>query len=126
MWEYIVQELRWNARNWEGEPEVMVYDTGFMKSDDLISHGLKDAVAGPERETDMKKDYEPDSDETVRYLIDPRLHPLIYGRSRILPPGKTTRTPCKEDGAAFLRYVGEGAAIPISPTEEAHLEDEEW
>lgn len=126
MWEYIVQELRWKTSNWEDEPEVVAYDAGVVKSDEHDFRNLRDAVADLECETDKQKDYEPDSDGTVRYLIDPRLHPLIYGRSRILPPGKTTRKAIKEDEAAFLRYTGEGKMIPIPPAEEAHLEDDEW
>lgn len=87
---------------------------------------LKDAVAELERETDKQRDYQPGSDGIVRNLIDPILHPLVYGRSRILPPGITTRMAMEEDEAAFLRYVGEGETIPTPPAGEAHLEDDEW
>ncbi|KAJ6787386.1 hypothetical protein PWT90_08600 [Aphanocladium album] len=92
MWVYMIQELRSKAKLYGETGMIPIFDTSaaVIKSDVAISaelrRELKDTSISLEKKPEDEKDWHPGSDGKVLDLVHPSLWPLVYGRTRILPP----------------------------------------
>ncbi|KAF4950576.1 hypothetical protein FSARC_13144 [Fusarium sarcochroum] len=109
-----ITELRKKAEIYQetGLIPVMDYTTAVIKSDNLITQelreALKAAVAPLENVPDEQKDWHPGSDGKVLDIVHPSLWPLVYGRSRIL---SDKRINVEE----ALEHCGTGIVLPEDP-----------
>ena len=99
---------------------VAVYTGHVVKSDSIVPESLKlelqAAVAKLEDVPDEQKDWHPGSIGKVLDLVHPSLHPLVYGRTRVLETGTTSLDDC-------IARCGEGKTTEIPPEEEIVQED---
>ncbi|KAK1223148.1 hypothetical protein PQX77_013984 [Marasmius sp. AFHP31] len=120
MFNYCIAELREKASYFSQTGRAIVLDAeaAIMKSDTAIPASLceelKAAVRPLENVPNQHKDWHPGSDEKVLDLVHPSLYPLIYGKSRVLPSGRTTLSDC-------LERCGEGVVVPKPSEEEVDL-----
>ncbi|KAF9527148.1 hypothetical protein CPB83DRAFT_816168 [Crepidotus variabilis] len=100
-------------------PPIVVYPGDVVKSDTAVSAQLKLALQAAVKTFEdaipvKLKDWHPGSNDLVWDLVHPSLCPLVYGRSRVLPGGKTTTLhDCVE-------RCGEGIVVPVQPKEGMH------
>ncbi|KAJ4022272.1 hypothetical protein NW752_000525 [Fusarium irregulare] len=117
-----IEELRKKADLYQktGLIPVMDYSSAAIKSDNLISQdlrqALKDAVAPLEDVPEDQKDWHPGSDGKVLDIVHPSLWPLCYGQSRILP---NKRINVEE----ALAHCGKGVVVPEDPKFDAKAFD---
>ncbi|PVH93126.1 hypothetical protein DM02DRAFT_542188 [Periconia macrospinosa] len=92
-----------------------------FKSDTVVPTQLKEelraAVMPLEQVPDSDKDWHPNSDEKVLDLVHPSLFPLLYGRSRVLKPGRVSLDDCEQ-------WIGTGGIMPV-PGED-HTKVKHW
>ncbi|KAI1204944.1 uncharacterized protein F4807DRAFT_300951 [Annulohypoxylon truncatum] len=93
MFDYCIEELRVKAKQAKvtGIVDVMDADMAVAKSDIIIpsslAEALKASVKSLEDVPEVKKNWQPKSDQTVLNLVDPSLFPVVYGTTRVLPYG---------------------------------------
>ncbi|KAJ8080175.1 hypothetical protein PM082_017005 [Marasmius tenuissimus] len=120
MFNYCIAELREKASYFSQTGHAIVLDAeaAIFKSDTAIPTSLceelKAAVGPLENVPSQHKDWHPGSDEKVLDLVHPSLYPLIYGKSRVLPSGRTTLSDC-------LGRCDEGVVVPKPSEEEVDL-----
>ena len=119
MVDWVIEELRFKAKIFQKTLAVSVYDGDVVKSDKVVSDGLREslkaAVHSLEIVPEIYKDYHPGSDGKVLDLIHPSLFPLIYGKSRVLEDSLIGVSDC-------IQSCSKGTVVPIRPDEETKLD----
>ncbi|MCJ1445848.1 MAG: hypothetical protein MMC23_006353 [Stictis urceolatum] len=115
MMDWVVDELRWKAKDFKETRMLTVYDGDVVKSDDAVPSSFKlalqAAVETLENIPEANKDYHPGSDGKVLDLVHPSLFALVYGHSRILPDALVPLEDCKA-------FIGKGSVLEPRPEEE--------
>ena len=113
MFGWCIEELRFRSKSaaFKNTGAISVFTADVVKSDSAIPESvrsaLNEAVHPLENIPECEKDWHPGSDGTVLDLVHPSLFPLVYGRSRILPHGRTNL----DD---FIERSCEGVTVPIT------------
>ncbi|PTB38379.1 hypothetical protein M441DRAFT_447257 [Trichoderma asperellum CBS 433.97] len=108
MAERCIEELKLKADLYEktGLIPVLDYSACVIKSDKVVSDGLKSAFTGIAREPKYVRSYSCLCDGGINiHQAHASLSPLVYGRSRILPNRTIKRINC-------LEACGEGDILP--------------
>ncbi|KAF8802211.1 hypothetical protein BYT27DRAFT_7235520 [Phlegmacium glaucopus] len=120
MMDWVIGELRYKAKLHEDIGAATVYTGHVVKSDSVVPESLKlelqAAVAELEDVPDKHKDWHPGSDGKVLDLVHPSLHPLVYGRTKVLETGRTSLEDC-------IARCGEGQTTQIPPETETVATD---
>ncbi|KAG9560584.1 hypothetical protein KCU71_g4937, partial [Aureobasidium melanogenum] len=96
-WEWCILELQDKARIFQSSGRILVYNTGvaICKSDVVVDEEtrtlIKDELSVLESSLPSDAatlDPSPNTPWQIHRLIDPFLHPLIYGKSRVLAKGE--------------------------------------
>lgn len=116
--EWCVMELRYKAGIFARAGGVSVFDGGVVKSDTIISEDvvtrLQAAVVALENAPIRERLWATGSKGGQVILVDPYMHPLVFGVSKILPDSLLALEDC-------LRLCGGGVTIPEPPREDMHL-----
>ncbi|KAJ2928107.1 hypothetical protein H1R20_g9003, partial [Candolleomyces eurysporus] len=115
MFEYCIQELRYRAERFEPNSSkrgaIVVFNGKVVKSDHAVPEGVKlalqSAIKPLESVPEAQNDWHPGSNGQVLGLVHPSLYPLVYGKTKVLPPGSQVTT--LED---CISRCGEGGVIP--------------
>jgi hypothetical protein len=107
---WVIDELRFKAKDFKITGAVSVYEADVVKSDIAISTATKLALQKAIRKLEdvpaVYKDWHPGSDEKVLDLVHPSLFPLIYGRSRVLLDTLVPLDDC-------IEYCGRGKVVNV-------------
>ncbi|TFK62409.1 hypothetical protein BDN72DRAFT_903265 [Pluteus cervinus] len=110
MVDYCIAELRYKAQILPEYNAISIFHGDVVKSDTIVPESLRlaliEAVKPLEDVPQKSQDWHPRSGDKVLDLVHPSLFPLVYGRSRILPHGRTTLDDCVEK-------CGQGEVVPI-------------
>ncbi|KAL2827946.1 hypothetical protein BDW59DRAFT_159904 [Aspergillus cavernicola] len=114
---YIIEELKWKAKQYGKTGIVTAYDPGVVKSDVAIlpelQKQLREAVKPLENVPEDEKDYHPRSDMKVVDLVHPSLFPLVYGKTRILRDQRIGADDC-------FQSVGQGELTVVQDEVRIH------
>ena len=97
MFDYAIAELCERARTFYKHPKgaVKVFECAVYKSDFAAAEKVKAVQAAVKALEDVPqhlKDWLPGSDETARFVVNPYLFPVVFGKTRILPVGSQPTT----------------------------------
>ncbi|TFK70996.1 hypothetical protein BDN72DRAFT_958380 [Pluteus cervinus] len=116
MVDYCIAELRDKARLFQEYNAVSVFTGDVVKSDTIVPDSLRTTLiqtVKPLEDVPSKlQDWHPRSDDMVLDLVHPSLFPLLYGRSRVLPHGRTTLDDC-------IERCSQGEVLVVSPDRSA-------
>lgn len=119
MMEWCVMELRYKAGIFARTGGVSVFDGGVVKSDTAISKDvvtrLQAATIALENAPVRERLWQVGPQEGEIVLVDPYMHPLVYGISKVLPDSVLSL----EDS---IQRCGEGVTIPVPLDEEMRLD----
>jgi hypothetical protein len=110
MFDWIVDELKFNARIANYYDAISIYSGDVVKSDAKVFQDtvkeFQEAIKPLLKMTDYQLGYHTGSEEVERDLVHPSLFPLVFGRSRILKD----RVIGLDDAIA---NIGQGDVIPV-------------
>lgn len=110
MADWVIDELRYKAKNFKATGMITVYNGDVVKSDTAVLPELKEALQAAVKELEdvpeFSKDYHPGSDEKVLDLVHPSLFPLVYGKTRVLSDSLIGLDNCIES-------CGKGEVVPV-------------
>ncbi|CAI7564334.1 unnamed protein product [Penicillium bialowiezense] len=111
-WDWCLKELQDKAREFDQNGHTLAFNThsGVCKSDTAISSDLKSQLSNSadllsHQVARMK------SDSSVMNIVDPSLFPLVYGRTKVIPSGKS----CGMDEDSWLSCSKDDQVLSETP-----------